>query len=270
MMRGLVLCADDYGLSPGIDRAIVELSAQRRLSAVSCMTGAAHWPADAALLKPFIGKIDIGLHLTLVDERPITPMPRTAPRGRLPDIKRMLITSHLRALDHAEIKAEINAQFDAFEAAMGCAPDHVDGHLHTHVFPVIRDIVRDVTAARAPQAWLRNIAEPYSEILSRGITVPKALFLSALGWVFSRRISSNDGFAGVYGLRGDENIEALFRGFLKTRARKPVVMCHPGDCADEQGTTRHARTNEYVFLKSQAFADLLAQSGFELRRFKDL
>ncbi len=270
MPRGLVLCADDFGLSPGIDRAIVELSEQGRLSAVSCMTGAAHWYEDAPQLKPLIGRIDIGLHITLVDEKPITTMPRIAPTGRLPGIKTILIKSHLGLLDRTELIAEISAQFDAFEAALGRPPDHVDGHLHTHVFPGIRDALLEVASVRAPQAWLRNITEPYSEIIRRGIAIPKALFLAILGQSFSQRVQANDGFSGVYGLRGNENIAQLFQRFIGTRARKPVVMCHPGDCAEENGTTRHARSNEYQFLKSSAFVDLLTQTGFALRRFKDL
>jgi hypothetical protein len=270
MSQGLILCADDFGLSPGIDRAIIELSEQGRLSAVSCMTGAAYWREHAPLLKPLIGKIDIGLHVTLVDEKPITVMPRIAPHGCLPGIKTMLVKSHLGLLNRAELVAEITAQFDAFETALGRPPDHVDGHLHTHVFPGIRDALLEVASLRAPQAWVRNIAEPYVDILKRGIAVPKAMFLASLGRAFSKRVQANDGFSGVYGLRGDENVARLFEQFMKTRARKPVVMCHPGDCAQEDGTTRHARSNEYLFLKSQAFADLLTHSGVTLCRFQDL
>ncbi|MBL8644150.1 MAG: hypothetical protein JNK21_09460, partial [Rhodospirillaceae bacterium] len=73
-----------------------------------------------------------------------------------------------------------------------------------------------------------------------------------------------------YGLDGSEDVARLFDRFLDTDARKPVVMCHPGDCADEAGSIHRARANEYAFLKSQTFADLLARHDFALKRFADL
>ena len=46
-MRTLALCADDFGLAPGISRGIAELAQRERLNAVSCLANAAHWPSDA-------------------------------------------------------------------------------------------------------------------------------------------------------------------------------------------------------------------------------
>ncbi|HSV29265.1 MAG TPA: ChbG/HpnK family deacetylase, partial [Candidatus Omnitrophota bacterium] len=42
----VTLCADDYGLAPGIGRAIRDLIAAGRLQATGCMTGSPHWPAE--------------------------------------------------------------------------------------------------------------------------------------------------------------------------------------------------------------------------------
>ena len=95
MTRAVVLCADDYALSPGISRAIVQLAEQGRLSAISCMTGSAHWSEHADWLRPLIGKVDIGLHLTLVDEVPLTAMPHTAPNGKLPSIGALMVRTYL-------------------------------------------------------------------------------------------------------------------------------------------------------------------------------
>jgi predicted glycoside hydrolase/deacetylase ChbG (UPF0249 family) len=269
-MRGIVLCADDFGLTAGIDRGILALAHQARLSAISCMTGAPFWQEHAALLKPLADKVDIGLHITLVDEKPLTIMPRSAPDGRLPSIGAMIVKSHAGLLDGVEIEREITAQWDAFENAMGRAPDHVDGHLHTHVFPGIRDVVLKLAAKRAPNAWLRNIAEPYARVVKRKVAAPKAAVLTLLGNAFANRIAFNDGFSGVYGLRGDEDIPALFARFLETSAQKPVVLCHPGDCAHETVDCARARTNEYEFLKSDGFAALLAGRDLRLARFRDL
>lgn len=273
MFRPAILCADDYALTPGISRAIVDLAGRRRLSAISCMTTSALWPDHAGWLKPHIGKVDIGLHITLVDERPLTAMPLTAPHGRLPGITSMLLRAHARRLDRAEIRREITAQWDAFETAMGRPPDHIDGHLHTHVLPVIRDIVLEMAVRRAPKAWLRNISEPLPRVVRRGIAPGKAGLLSVLGAVFARHAAGrpmNDGFSGIYGLHGGEDIAALFGRFMASAARFPVVMCHPGDCAGEDEAIAAARSNEYQFLSSAAFETLLARLNIRLGRYADI
>ena len=81
-----ILCADDYGFSPGVSSAIRDLIDRGRLSATSCMTMSPFWPDHASWLKPYADQVDVGLHLTLTDHRPLGPMPRTAPAGRLPPL----------------------------------------------------------------------------------------------------------------------------------------------------------------------------------------
>ena len=101
-LRRVVLCADDYGLSPGVSRGIVELIAQGRLSATSCMSVSRFWPEHAAWLKPFADKVDVGLHLTLTNLPPLGPMPRTASSGRLPGLGTIARRALLGSLDRRE------------------------------------------------------------------------------------------------------------------------------------------------------------------------
>ncbi len=55
-----ILCADDYGLAPGVSRAIARLLAAGRLSATSCITVTRFWPEQAAALRPFADTAEIG------------------------------------------------------------------------------------------------------------------------------------------------------------------------------------------------------------------
>ena len=62
----LILCADDYGQSQGIDDAIIHLIQQKRLSATSCMTLSPRWKASAKRINSNIrNQAAIGLHLDL-------------------------------------------------------------------------------------------------------------------------------------------------------------------------------------------------------------
>src|SRR5690606_28678950 len=63
----LVVCADDYALTPGVSRAIRELIAARRISATSVMTVCPYWTEEGPALAAVADEADVGLHLTLTD-----------------------------------------------------------------------------------------------------------------------------------------------------------------------------------------------------------
>ncbi|HNK17879.1 MAG TPA: ChbG/HpnK family deacetylase, partial [Piscinibacter sp.] len=71
--RQLVVCADDYGLSQGIDRAIERLLAAGRLGAVSCLVNGARWAQDGPALAAQAGTASIGLHFNLSEGAPLSP-----------------------------------------------------------------------------------------------------------------------------------------------------------------------------------------------------
>jgi predicted glycoside hydrolase/deacetylase ChbG (UPF0249 family) len=275
MSQTIVLCADDYAFTPPISRAILDLAAARRISALSCMTASPYWREHGPWLQGVRENVDIGLHITLVDEAPLTTMPNTAPNGRLPSIGALILKSYLGQLDLAEVAAEIRAQKEAFEAVMGFSPQHLDGHLHTHVLPGIRDVVLDVAKGMVPRPWVRNIADNLSAILKRGVAVPKAAFLSALGKGLSRRAGSfaehmNDSFSGVYAFSPrNRDYGAMFTHFIAARGKRHVILCHPGMDSDHAA---HAglRHGEHAFLKSSAFTDSLARHRLNIGRFADI
>ena len=132
------------------------------------------WPEHGRWLKDLEGVVDIGLHLTLVDEAPLTAMPRMAPEGRLPSIGRLIVKSYAGTLALEEIAAEMDAQVFAFTQVMGRAPDHIDGHQHAHVLPGIREIVLERARALSPRPWLRNVHDSLGAISRRGVAMPKA------------------------------------------------------------------------------------------------
>jgi predicted glycoside hydrolase/deacetylase ChbG (UPF0249 family) len=129
MTRELTLCADDYGLSAGVDAAIDDLAQRGRLSAVSCLTGAPAWVADGPRRAAPPPGVQTGLHFNLTEGRPLS----AALRARwpvLPTIQACIVAAHLGRLPLAAIGAELAAQWDAFVAATGRTPDFVDGHQH--------------------------------------------------------------------------------------------------------------------------------------------
>ncbi|MBS0555077.1 MAG: ChbG/HpnK family deacetylase, partial [Proteobacteria bacterium] len=133
--RPIVVCADDYGLAAGVSDAIAELIAAGRLSATSCMTTMADWRRAAAPLRELVRRApaDVGLHLTLTDQAPLSRASGLAIDGRLPPLGRLLPRALAPALPAAALVGELRAPLGAFEDAWGSPPDYVAGHQHVHV-----------------------------------------------------------------------------------------------------------------------------------------
>src|SRR3712207_4468643 len=132
-MRKVVLCADDYGLTEGVSRGILELAEIGRISATSAMTSLPDWPRLAPALRPLAGRIGVGLHLNFTTGTPLGPLPALAPNGRFPALQDLLRRAFRGGLPAAEVRGEIDRQLDAFEHAFGAPPAFVDGHQHVHV-----------------------------------------------------------------------------------------------------------------------------------------
>jgi chitin disaccharide deacetylase len=241
----LILCADDYGLSPGVGAGIRALLDAGRLNATSCMTNSPDWPAEAVLLRPFAERASIGLHFTLTGWlAPLSPsLPRLAPATgpatgdrRFGGVGRLLLLSHLGRVPEAEVTAELTRQLDAFESAIGRPPSHVDGHQHVHVLPGIRGPLLRLLARRIPdpdqRPWLRDCAEPAARILRLGISPAKALLIAGLSQGFATDAAAagfrtNSGFRGIYDLTDDGRFADRLRCFLDGAHPGSLIMVHP-------------------------------------------
>jgi chitin disaccharide deacetylase len=233
--KPLVVCADDYALTPGVSRAIRELIAARRISATSVMTVCPWWAEEAAALSKVAGDADIGLHLTLTDQSPLGAMPTLAPAGRLPPIGALVRASLMGRLPVAEIEAEIERQLTAFVEVWKRPPAHVDGHHHVHQLPGVRGALFRVLERRHfGRPYLRSCHEAPARILARGVAPSKAMIISTLGLNFTRSarqrgFALNRGFSGIYVLGGTGRpVGDLFERFVRHLGPCPLAMCHPG------------------------------------------
>jgi predicted glycoside hydrolase/deacetylase ChbG (UPF0249 family) len=278
-MLRFALCADDYALTPGVSRGILEVLAARRLTAVSVLVTEPGWPAAAAELMPFAGIADIGLHLNLTLGSPAGPMPRLAPSGRFPPLPALVRSALLGRLPLVEIAAEMARQVDGFAQHFGRLPDYVDGHQHVHALPGIRDALLQTLVGQglAGRLWLRDPSDRLRAMLTRRMA-PKALAVAALTAGFPaqasvRGFALNQGFAGFsdFDPRGD--YPAIFAASLRSAGPRHLVMCHPGymdEALAALDPATSSRETELAFLLSPAFPDLLASRSAELMRLSEV
>jgi predicted glycoside hydrolase/deacetylase ChbG (UPF0249 family) len=274
-MSRIWLCADDYGISPGVNRAIRDLIERGRLNATSVMVVTSAIGRDeveklqaAAANSP---RCAIGLHVTLTAPfRPLTMHFRPLDGGMFPPFAKLLRAGQLRRLDPEIIRAEVAMQINAFRDLFGRAPDFVDGHQHAQLYPQARDGFLAAVKDKAPNAWVRQARR--NQPLGQRLASPKALVLDYLSTQFRRRaasagIATNPAFAGAYDYSRKPDYGALMRGFLNRLPEDGVVMCHPGfvdDVLIALDPLTDVREIEYAYLASDAFAQLLAANKITL------
>ena len=184
-MKKLVVTADDFGAAQEVNDAVLDAHANGILTAASLMV-AAPAAADAVARAQATPTLRVGLHLVLVEGKPVLPA------AQVPDL--IDASGHFRTdmaragaamffLPHVkkQLAAEIAAQFAAFRAT-GLPLDHVNAHKHFHLHPTIAGLMLSIgrefglKAARVPlePAGTLSRVEPYKGSAVAAITRPFA------------------------------------------------------------------------------------------------
>ncbi len=275
--KKIILCADDYGLAPGIGIGIRQLIDQGRVTATGCMTVSPFWPEEARKLGALSSRADIGLHFTLTDHQPLGPMPSLAPDGRLPPLGRLMARAFLGRLDPDEIAGELERQIDRFAAELGRPPDFIDGHHHVHQLPGVRGAVAAAFLRRVSGGYVRYCAEPMTSLRRIGVATKRAAVISLIGAGWARRgrrsgIPGNRGFRGVRGFT-EPSYAALLPRWLERAEDDLLIMCHPGQADDALRQVEHVvdqREEELRVLAGDAFGAALRAAGITLSRGRGL
>jgi predicted glycoside hydrolase/deacetylase ChbG (UPF0249 family) len=272
----ITLCADDYGLTYGVSRGIIEALGAGRLSAVSALVTGPRWPALGHELMRRRFDADIGLHLNLTLGKPLGPMPHFAKDGVFPPVRALVRAARKGKLPLQEIRAEIARQLDRFEAVTGRPPDFVDGHQHVQVLPHVRDELLEELAQRGlkGRCWLRDCGDALPRLLARGAQIRKAMILRHLAQGFARDaqlagFEVNRGFSGFSDFSPGKDYAKQFRSYLRARGPRHLVMCHPGHVDAELwelDPVTVTREQELAFLLSPRFEATLAKKGLRLGR----
>lgn len=159
MSKRLIVTADDFGAAEAVNAAVEEGHRNGVLTAASLMV-AAPGCADAVARARRLAGLRVGLHLVLVEGRPLLP-PSELPDLVTPaglfrtDMAKMGADIFFTPRVRRQLAAEIAAQFDAF-AATGLSLDHVNTHKHYHLHPTIAGLILGIgrrhgmRASRAP------------------------------------------------------------------------------------------------------------------------
>jgi predicted glycoside hydrolase/deacetylase ChbG (UPF0249 family) len=261
-LRYLCICADDFGMSAGINSAVFDLAEQRKISATSCMVRRDAWLTGTRMLRRIDpARFDAGLHLDLT--RPARA------GGTEPGLLGLLARTYTRTVFAPGLQADIRDQLTRFEDAMGRAPAFVDGHRHVHQFPVVRDLLVEEIARRyaAAPPWVRSTAPG----LRQGPERLKARVIHALGGAqlaalaAQRGIPMSSHLLGVYDFSGDmQQHEQRLSEWISACNTGDVLMCHPSAGIEPGDPHGAARLREYALLRELVLATQDDSSGIAL------
>lgn len=229
--RTLVVNADDFGFSPGVNRAIVHAHLNGIVTSTSLMVRATAAAAAVAMSRGCSG-LAIGLHLDLGEW--------AFDDGEWRPVYEVVDTSRADAVAH-----EIRRQVDAFHDLVGRKPTHIDSHQHVHLRPAVRRLA--IQVARELQLPLRHCTPGISYCgrfygqTTEGEPLPDAISVASL-----QRVVADLG-SGV-----------------------TELACHPGE-GDDAGTMYSAeRRQELSALCHPAVRTALETAGVALASFAEL
>ena len=289
-MRRLIINADDFGLTAGVNRAIVEAHEHGVVTSATLMANG-HAFADAIGLAQSRPRLGVGCHIVLVDGAPLLHATAVSSlldrRGNSSGphfregITRFGALALLGRMDEDEIEAEATAQIRRLQTA-GITVTHLDSHKHTHLFPrVLRPLLR-----AAASCGVRAIRNPFERMQGSQLSASPGLWrrwaevgvLRGLGRQFREAVQQ----AGI--ATPDGTLAIVATGSLNERLLRLMMenlpdgiwelVCHPGyNDADLRGVRtrlRESREQELRILTSSSTRDLLAANGSEMVSFREL
>jgi predicted glycoside hydrolase/deacetylase ChbG (UPF0249 family) len=308
IMKRLIVNADDFGMTQGVNRGILEAHRSGIVSSTTLLANGAAF-AEAAAAGRETPDLGIGVHLNLSEGLPVSPaagIPSLLDaQGRLHwTPERLWSAIATRRVRLAEIEVELRAQVDKIVEA-GIVPTHLDGHMHVHVLPGVSEMVVKVAReSRIPA--VRCPMEPVSRLLRRLPADPQARvsatnrrFVSlAVSWAARRlrRLLEKAGLvypARFYGIveTGFLDLHAIEEilcslpddagtigpGTSGTGTSDPDIselMCHPGyvdgNLAQVGGRLQTQRESELQALTSPEATRLATARGVQLTTYREL
>jgi predicted glycoside hydrolase/deacetylase ChbG (UPF0249 family) len=282
-MRQLIVNADDFGYSSGVNRGIFEAHRRGLVTSTSTMVNQRAAPAGIGQALADAPDLGLGLHLTLTQGRPVLPPGQVLSLvdgdGRFFHIDEW--ADHVLSFDPDQIRREIEAQLDRFVSLAGKPPDHLDAHHHaSYLHPTALETMLAAArrynipmrsssvrlpfeeALRALRGWMPTLPEPAARQLQEELS---AVLAEDPAPFWPARLER--GFYGEHATLGDLLVilTTLPDGVTE-------IMCHPGYVDDELPDSgyREPRESELACLTHTATLECVKAEYIQLIAFGDV
>jgi chitin disaccharide deacetylase len=285
-VRRLIVNADDFGLTSGVNRAIIEGNRLGIVTSATLMANARATDAAIDLAKAQPG-LKTGCHVVLIDGVPLKAnlqsLTNGSPRFRT-SLKEFSIAALRKQISAEEVQQEVEAQVRKVQSR-GITLTHLDSHKHTHMFPhILRPLLR---AAKA--CGIRAVRNPFEPLRCW----PPVMVLNTPGlWLRSAGVMAFQMFAADFHsavkeegmVSPDGTVGIAVTGMLDQKWLSRILealpegtwelVCHPGysDADLQAAGTRltQSREIELSALTSEETKKALAHRQIELISYADL
>lgn len=128
----LIINADDFGLTKGVNRAIIDAYKKGALKSTTMMVTMRE-VEDAVRLAKENNGLGVGLHLTATAGEPLRKDLKSLTDENGKFYKYHDLQNGTKVIDPEELYLEWEAQLDKFKTLMGCMPTHLDSHHFAHL-----------------------------------------------------------------------------------------------------------------------------------------
>lgn len=257
-MKRLIVNADDFGRSPGVDAGIVAAFERGIVTATTLMANApgAERAAGLARERPVL---DVGVHLVLTYARPLSD-PASIPSLVDPDGAFPRSPSAILGMERVraeEALVEYRAQYERVRELLGHAPSHIDTHHWVHDEPALEWAVGELALEMGCVARQHDAAQR-ERLRARGVR-------------------TTDAFCRAF--QHGKNVEVdsllkILRGISADGPGSTELMCHPGEPGDKEllATSAYAKERpvELATLTDPRVREAVSELGFTLSSYKDL
>jgi len=274
----LIVHADDFGLSKEINKGIIFAHTNGILTSTSIMACGPAFDHAVQLVKE-VSSLDVGVHLTVIEERPLLSPLRVpslvSTDGRFhPHAKDFFKRYIMKRISLEEIRLEFTKQIEKV-LDNGIDITHIDSHQHIHILPGIFKI----TVSLAKKYGIRSIRIPDERLrlymfknLSAYPRILQLLIVKAiLKFVNKQHIEPSLYFYGFFygGKLNKDNLRIILKKLMKNGIAE--IMCHPG-LNDPGSNYLHWKYNwqdELDALTDNEIRYQLTQWGIKLYSFRD-
>lgn len=276
--RWLVVNADDFGLHPDINRAIEQAHQTGILTSASLVACGSAFDQALQIVQRYPA-LDVGVHLTLVEERPLCPPAAVASLISHDGVfwynyrvlTRRLLSGQIRL---AEVRRELEAQVQRVYEA-GLHPTHLDSHQHLHLLPGIWPIAVDM-AHRYGIQWIR--VPTFSTLTRHTVSRVEPIFRLGMNYLSRIRRQQLNGLCcakhspGLY-LSGRLNKYDLVALLHSLPAGVSEIVTHPGfttPTLQRQYRWNYDWTGEYEALVASKTHQTVTKMNIKLSGFSDI
>ena len=287
-VRRLIVNADDFGLSSGVNRAVAQAHDRGILTSATLMANGQAAP-EAMQIASCRPGMSVGCHVQLVDGTPLSSSLEintlVDPVGNFSTgFSRFAFAALRGKIDPVQVELEATAQMRKLAAA-GIKLSHFDTHKHVHILPsVLRPILRAAQACGI--GAVRNPFTPAAALASGPCLLRPRLWtrysgvriLNALSGAFKQAVAdaglvTTDGTLGIVTTGAlDEDLWAAIARSIPPGTWE--FVCHPGyndaDLARIRTRLRESRARELQILTSAAAREVLNDHHVDLISYRDL